>query len=359
MRPGSHLARALDALGATLDDPLVQEHVRRAEFDRDGKLWLDLEGGPAWWRFDDPGVVRVEPREDERLPLARRLGDVRDDAILAWRPGRRVVAAIGEGDSTVIHKGHRRSRFARALARQRAAARIGEQCSFAVPALVDVDEAAATLVLARVDGLEPGFARSDADDFRTIGRGIAEMQAADPGCELDRHTAQDELDVVDATHRRLVRAIGRGLDGFELLRERVAALAPRANETFVPCHRDLHDRQFLLGANGPSLLDFDSLCEADSALDPANLLAHVALRRLQGLAGVDAQGARACSEALVDGLGPVVDRTFFEHLRFYQSTSLLRLACVYAIRPRWSHLGPCLVGLAQRCADDEHAGSIR
>lgn len=357
MRSDSPLSLGLVALGNTLGDPFVQARVRRAEFDKDGHLWLDLDDDTAWYRVDADAsgvrVVRREPFDDDRLPLARSLARRRGEPlleVLAWRPGRRIVVVDSDSETTVVRKGHRPSRFEAAVARHEAAIALNANGAFKVPALRGVDSATASVALELVIGLEPRLAREHASDFVAIGAGVAAMQRGVLDERFGVHAPKDELGVVDGAHGRLARACGTTLEGWDRVRTRLGELAPRRAPAPVPCHRDLHDRQFLFGEFGPALLDFDSLCLADAALDPANLLAHFALRRLQGLA--DSDGVRVCSEALIDGLAPHGDTSFFGRLRFYQATALLRLAAVYAVRPRWSHLGRDLVRLAWRCADD-------
>jgi len=359
VRPDSPLALGLVALGAALGDPFVQTRVRRAEFDKDGRLWLDLDGDPAWYRVEEGAegtrVVRSEPHDDERLPLARWLAARRGEPfleVLAWRPGRRVVVAHSDGESACVRKGQRGSRLAAAVARHRAAAALCADGAFRVPHLRGVDEATASLEMELLVGLEPRLEREHAGDFHAIGAALARFQRGGLDAAFGTHGVREELAVVDGAGARLARATGLELDGWARVRARLHELAPHEAPPAVPCHRDLHDRQFLFGEGRPGLLDFDSLCLADAALDPANLLAHFALRRLQGLAGADADGVRACSEALVQGLAPDDEAHFFARLRFYQATALLRLAAVYAVRPRWSHLGRDLVRLAWRCADD-------
>ena len=76
-------------------------------------------------------------------------------------------------------------------------------------------------------------------------------------------------------------------------------------------HRDLHDGPFLLATdaagdftdNGVGLLDFDLMAAGDPALDLANLVEHLLLRRRQGVLA-DAESA---VEALLTGHQPDED----------------------------------------------------
>jgi aminoglycoside phosphotransferase (APT) family kinase protein len=122
--------------------------------------------------------------------------------------------------------------------------------------------------------------------------------------------------------------------------ERVAApLRAMPARPPVPCHRDLHDKQVIAHPAGAvGLLDLDTLCVADPALDLGNLLAHLHLRALQGhcAPGTAARCADALLGAMSLPIGPAVDA--------YRAAALLRLAAVYTFRP-----GP--PGLPDRLAE--------
>ena len=99
-------------------------------------------------------------------------------------------------------------------------------------------------------------------------------------------------------------------------------------------HRDLHDGPFLLATdaagdftdNGVGLLDFDLMAAGDPALDLANLVEHLLLRRRQGVLA-DAESA---VEALLTGYQPDKDTT--SRVATYRALAARRLAAVYAFR---------------------------
>jgi Ser/Thr protein kinase RdoA (MazF antagonist) len=118
------------------------------------------------------------------------------------------------------------------------------------------------------------------------------------------------------------------------------ALRPEQPVPLAPAHRDLHDKQiFLDGGPSVGLLDFDTLAAAEPALDLANLLVHLELRALQG--NCDQAWAARMAKGLLEGYGrrwPGEDR-----LSAYADATRVRLACVYAFRPRWSGVGEALL----------------
>jgi aminoglycoside phosphotransferase (APT) family kinase protein len=163
---------------------------------------------------------------------------------------------------------------------------------------------------------------------------------------LFRH--RDEVEVLD---RWAGRVLGLGLAlpaGWIEQRGRLVERFDRlAGSRPVLCHRDLHDGQIVVAGGRIALLDFDLLCIADSALDPANLLAHLELRALQGVAGCGVETLAVLSSAFLEGLESE-DSDFGSRLRAYRASSLLRLALVYSVRPPWRGVVPALVHRAGR-----------
>lgn len=175
---------------------------------------------------------------------------------------------------------------------------------------------------ARIDGIG-----------RAVGEVVARLHRVEPPAGLPRHDAAAEL----AVTRRWVRlAAQHGLlahrsQAVEALwrtaRDRLSSL-PTGPTAVV--HRDLHDKQILVDDTQVGLLDFDLAAAGDPALDLANLLVHLDLRVLQGCSSrVQAQ---ACARAIRQAYGVRPD--VYPRILAYQLTTRIRLACVYAFRPR-------------------------
>lgn len=92
----------------------------------------------------------------------------------------------------------------------------------------------------------------------------------------------------------------------------------------VLVHRDLHDKQLLWDGRTLSVLDLDTAAYGEAELDAGNLLAHVRLRKLQGLIGAETADALSAG---ITALAPG------PRLSAYEDSAALRLACVYAFRP--------------------------
>ncbi len=109
----------------------------------------------------------------------------------------------------------------------------------------------------------------------------------------------------------------------------------RGGEALV--HRDFYDKQVLLSPHGLTFLDMDTVCMGDAEIDVGNFCAQLRLRGLQFNA--QAKCARLEEAFLAAYPGDIAT----EKVAWYRRTSLLRLACGYALRPNWRHLAPALL----------------
>ncbi|RMF19915.1 MAG: hypothetical protein D6760_12555, partial [Deltaproteobacteria bacterium] len=105
-------------------------------------------------------------------------------------------------------------------------------------------------------------------------------------------------------------------------------------------HRDFYDKQVLLDGDRPVLLDMDTICAGDAELDVGNFRAHLYLRGLQWgrkdrFVGLEHAFVRAYPGLLSE-----------RRMMWYRGVALLRLACGYALRPRWRHLVPTMIAEA-------------
>ncbi|MDZ5078670.1 hypothetical protein [Nesterenkonia sp. HG001] len=164
------------------------------------------------------------------------------------------------------------------------------------------------------------------------------------GQDLPVHDAAEEVAVL---HRwtELAMPVLRARDPEpELFVEAVAAAAEALAGLPVgsprPAHRDLHDKQVLWSAElGPGLLDVDTACLADPALDLGNLRAHATWRQRQGVwSTAQAETVRGCVDVTAEKLSGASGASVAEAVAVYEQASLLRLLCVYAFRPRYTGL---------------------
>ncbi|MEX5306426.1 phosphotransferase [Kocuria sp. CPCC 205258] len=319
--------------------------VRRA-WPADGtRLVLELEdehgrvrAGEAAPGAGRPWAVRVLPHgEDPRLPG--------------------LAAAAAAGGRVVVHRHRRRAvvgtpdRFVKFLVRGRAARvaelsdrlhGLGTAAGFAVPAVLARAEDRVEFSVLPGRSLHELGAAGRNDAYRAAwaewARCWPALATAAPGTEpLPAHTAEDEA-------RTLARWAGR-LEAFPGLLEAppgaVAARARRIGAELsalpadrrgrVVLHRDLHDQQLLFDGARLGLLDFDTAALGEPELDLANLSVHLQLRAAQGLLD---PALRAAGQEAVTAVGRVLGADP-GRLAVHAEATRLRLACVYAFRPRW------------------------
>ncbi|OLT18271.1 hypothetical protein BJF80_16115 [Serinicoccus sp. CUA-874] len=153
-----------------------------------------------------------------------------------------------------------------------------------------------------------------------------------PAPDLPEHGPGHEAEVLRTWARR-ADAVGvlAGTPWADRLERTAAALETSPRMRTVPAHRDLHDGQVLWDGERLALIDLDTVCRAEPALDLANLEAHARLRRAQGL--WSGRAARVVGQAVdrVAGAGGVEE----DRMALMRRATLARLAAVYAFRPRW------------------------
>lgn len=328
--------------------------VERVDVGKDGTLEL-LEAatdGRHWWRFEQAGLREHLPAQDRKLALARQCAALHADGyeLAAWRPGRRIVLRHDAAPAHLL-KGYREVALPAALERARIGSAACERVGVRAPLVEAVLPEWDAYRMSRLPGEPLDLLTAPPDRFFRLGQALREWQ--EHPAALGTHAHEDEVEVVAAWSRRCELARDAlpapwrsTLDGLRALAARLPRAAP------VLCHRDLHEGQILVSGADFGLLDFDLLCRADPCLDPANLIAHLALRTLQEQTpALDLEFDR-CVQALLEGLDRETEPGFWPRLRFYESASLLRLALVYSLRPRWSHVTPRLAELARRCLEE-------
>ena len=168
------------------------------------------------------------------------------------------------------------------------------------------------------------------------GSALLALHRSDPAGVEAWHGPDRELAAIDPW---LAPAVEFGLLEADLVRrarDRVAQGLEVITQAVVGVlHRDLHDKQLLLDDDGRiGLIDVDTLARGERALDVANVLAHLELREAQGLLlpRIRTTGEAAFIEAVgVQDIPP-------DRIEAYLLATRLRLAGVYAFRPKWRHV---------------------
>lgn len=110
-------------------------------------------------------------------------------------------------------------------------------------------------------------------------------------------------------------------------------------------HRDYYDKQVLYTNKLTTLLDCDSLSMGDPAQDCGNFIAHLKLRQLQESDNASNIEIGIKTFRTVYGYK---DGPFQARLKWWKSATLLRLAVLYALRPKWHKLTSKLIQLSMR-----------
>lgn len=164
-----------------------------------------------------------------------------------------------------------------------------------------------------------------------IGRALRSWQAV-PGIPARPHTWADELAVLE----RWTAAAGRVFPGIaSTLRMRLENLERRGRGLSAPAstliHRDFHDKQVLLHKNRVAILDHDLAALGNPAQDAGNLSAHLILRGLQRHQDPGAFGL--LRKKFIRAWMRDPPQTPPEWIELHTSSALIRLACVYLLRP--------------------------
>jgi aminoglycoside phosphotransferase (APT) family kinase protein len=199
-----------------------------------------------------------------------------------------------------------------------------------------VDEHAGTLTFEPINGTPFLDAPDVIGAAAAVGTALAAWRGVPIPDELLLHTACQERSVLADWRERALRFgviepgdISRYLAVMTAADEALDRLDHRPT---VLAHRDLHDGQLLLAGDlTVGMLDLDTACRADPALDLGNLLAHIDLAIAEGRLGADT--AVAASAALLRGaaIDSPRDRLAVDA---YRAASRARLVAVHAFRPR-------------------------
>jgi len=287
--------------------------------------------GPLSTALPADGVLLQPAGVDRRLTALTELVSRPGAELLAHRPERRAVVRLaGPTYLKLVRPGH--APAIRAAA-QRASTLSGGPVR--MPQICGHDDARGVLGLSALPGrtvLDVGRVADPAElhaTWTSVGHAVDRLHDG-PQEGFPSHDAAAELGVVT---RWLRLAAGYGvLPGPTNSDPVAAALLGVEASPLGLLHRDLHDKQLLVcGPDEVGMLDVDTLAVGERALDLGNLLAHLRLRTLQG--ALSGGGARTARTALLAAVGPAPATV--RRLAVYEMTALLRLAAVYAFRPRW------------------------
>ena len=345
----------IDTLGRRLADEGL--HLRRTSPRGPGRLMLEVVSGAGrlaggQWHADPtdaerlaqalrtrfgkaaartvPGghVVLQPGGADRRLAPLRRLVARPGSELVSHRPERRAVVRVGDRAYTKVVRPGRTAEVAEPL-------RAVRPPLLRIPEVRAVDDERGLVTVSTVPGptlwerlTDPSAPEDDlVRDVERVGRAVRLLHHHPVSIARPVHDVAAEL---AAARRWLVAASDFGLlpsQAWERRFEQVAGMVAEPPRRAVVVHRDLHDKQVVLG-DRIGLLDLDLAAYGDPALDLANLLVHVDLRARQGRC-TPARAARV-GAAILAGYQP--DAPTRSRLPGYAASTRLRLAGVYSFR---------------------------
>lgn len=275
---------------------------------------------------ESAGLVLRRPGLDERLPGLRLLHDPafardrfkalfgRDPGgvvvdLVAHRLGKRAVLRVMslEGIFYVRLRAIKSTDGQDRLVRHRALWNsLSGQSDLRIPEPMGSMPEIGASFFGELPGVAPDFATSDS---AATARAIAALQALDPA-GLPVHSGADEARILSDWLARCQRWRPELAARIAAPIANVRAALEQTSAALCPCHRDLHEKQILVSDGVAGLLDFDTLCLSDPALDAGNLLAHLFF------AGVDET--------------PLRSHLHQPGIALWRRAALLRLAMIYA-----------------------------
>jgi len=336
---------------------LSAEQVRRVAVASQGTLHFEVHQGKEqrFFVFEKNKLSELLVEDETNIPLVSQIcksGSITNDTIISYRPGRRLVLRQVSDKHGSILKAYKKHKSLQAAKNYAIAQSACEQGGFDIPELLQYETKSDYLVMAKRVGKAPIIASDAVAIWAGIGSCLQRFQLSPGPNDLEEFSCHDELQVLDERAKRFLLCMPELPEGWQLGRDRLERTLTNLPPAMLGlAHRDLHDGQIIVAGNTISLLDFDLICHADMALDAGNLLAHMKLRTLQRRQSGGSSAFTDCSKAFLFSLGRQDETGFESRLQFYQATTFFRLALLYALRPRWSHLTKSLITEGNRCID--------
>jgi aminoglycoside phosphotransferase len=181
--------------------------------------------------------------------------------------------------------------------------------------------------------LSPGLR----DHVSAAGRALAKLHRCPPPPNVHRKTMPGRL---ASLRRKVAEACQVRPELTQALEARLESVSRLAEEPppdeLVLVHGGCHLREVLVDDDRVSIVDLDTLCAADPALDVGNFLADLRWKGLR--AGLDECPVKSHMETFLRAYDPPVDAGLTRRIEFYRRAFLLRRACRLALRPRVQHL---------------------
>ena len=313
-------------------------------YPRQSGIWPAVLAKPGRYGTYDPGtksVREVDPYRDDELPALR--GWLTRGELVAYRPRRRatvrIVSTAGNRYVKVVRpaKAHKMERlFTDVLGASPAASVTSPQ----LPQLTYSHPSKGFLVLTEVagDSLHELAPDPGSRILAAVGGAVARFHSlSTSGVRERRDSGRPDrwvewVEGHDPSQNPEFR---------KELRRAASQLAPFRSSNSVLVHGDLHDKNVFVDGGQVGLIDVDSMRVGHPAEDLGNLAAHLVLRALQ--AGVRLPSPLEATADMLHGYRDAGGVVSAPGVVAEGAQTLLRLACIYRFRRRWSHLTPALL----------------
>ena len=272
------------------------------------------------------GLTLLPHGADPRLPELTT--EARAGSLLVHRAGRRAVVHRADGYVKVVRPGRSTGLVESSVQ----GAAVARAAGFGAADVLGCTDGA--VLTATLHGIPVQRLASDASwsgTWTAWAAGWARWQQL-PSAGLAAHTPADEATVLRTWAQR-VGALDLlvGTAWVQRLGRTARELDRSPSVDLVPTHRDLHDGQLLWDGERVGVVDLDTVCRAEPALDLANLAVHADLRSAQGL------WPRVAVERVEEAVDEVARAAGVPAARWElaRRATVARLAAVYSLRPRW------------------------
>jgi len=304
-------------------------------------------------RLVDPGILLQRFPVDYRLPTLPACLDLqRVNAalpegmefssleIVAYRPGMRCQIRFSGSDGSQVYGKVVVEKYGRSSAvdvqREVAAALAASHRRFDVPTPLAYLPELQLQLSSGVSGKSfrnAVYRKRNLDKkIRILGRALADFHSIEAGPELRRYGIFDELDLLDRWVSLIARIFPELARPLEALHSDILYHRPSDKRPRALLHRDFYDQQVLFTEGRPAFVDMDTTSRGDRELDLGNFSAHM---RVRGLQWDQRHRCRELAEQFVEAYPRQIEPS---RVDWYRKATLLRLACVYSLRPGLHHL---------------------
>jgi aminoglycoside phosphotransferase (APT) family kinase protein len=215
---------------------------------------------------------------------------------------------------------------ASAFARHRIiASQLSAATGIRTPAALHFDAEWGAAIYSDVQGASPDFAETHNSGAATrVGGALAALRVHGPMAGNDWR-AKDEIAGLMQWSELIGTYLPERQGAFDAALQWVAEHLTRLRDVDArPCHRDFHEGQILLTEGSCGVIDFDTWCRADPALDIGNFAAHIRLWELR----TGGNAVVFAGEFLQAAIGS--DSQLPSRAAVWQRAALLRLAAMLA-----------------------------